>query len=69
MVVEYLGTALGDPPLCHQGADVGAMAALLFLRFMNIACRTPAATPFYSLGVMWLDDTIVQLERNDARPF
>ena len=44
------------------------MAALPFLRFMDIACRGSAVMPFRFLGLMWVDDTIVIVERNDTRP-
>ena len=41
----------------------GATAALPFVRFMDIAYTTHAVEPFRLPGLMWVDDTIVILER------
>ena len=51
-----------------QGVHAGATAALPFLRFMDIAYRAYAVQPFRFPGLMWVDNTIVLLERGDARP-
>ena len=56
---------LGTPQGTIQGVHAGATAALPFLRFMDIAYRTFAVQPFCFLGLMWVDDTIVLLERGD----
>ena len=58
----------GSPEGTIQGIHAGATAALPFLRFMDIAYRTHALEPFRFLGLMWVDDTIVILERGDSRP-
>ena len=47
---------------------MGATAALPFLRFMDVAYRASAVQPFRFPGLMWVDDTIVLLERGDTRP-
>ena len=59
---------LGTPQGTIQGLHVGATAALLFLRFMDIAYRASAARRFRFPGLTWVDDTIVLLERDDTRP-
>ena len=41
------------------------MAALPFLRFMDIAYRSSAVEPFRFPGLMWVDGTIVLLERGE----
>ena len=38
------------------------------MRFLDIAYRTHAVEPFRFPGLMWVDDTIVILERGDSRP-
>ena len=42
--------------------------ALPFLRFMDIAYKASAVQPFRFPGLMWVDGTIVLLERGDTRP-
>ena len=42
--------------------------ALPFLRFMDIEYHVYAVKPFHFPGLMWVDDTIVLLERGDTRP-
>ena len=51
-----------------QEVHAGATAALFFLRFMDIAYRTHAVEPFRFPGLMWVDDTIVIMERGNPRP-
>ena len=63
-----LAQLLGTPQGTIQGVHAGATAALSFLRFMDIAYRSYAVEPFRFLGLMWVDDTIVLLERGDSRP-
>ena len=48
--------------------QAGGTAALPFMRFMDIAYRTPAVEPFRFPGLMWVDDTIVILEQGNSRP-
>ena len=38
------------------------------MRLMDIACRSFAVMPFLFPRLMWVDDTIVILERSDTRP-
>ena len=59
---------LGSPQGTIQGVHAGATAALPFLCFMDIAYRTHAVEPFRFPGLMWVDDTIVILERGNSRP-
>ena len=59
---------LGTPQGTIQGVHAGAMAALPFLRFMNITYTAFAVDPFCLLGLMWVVDTIVLLERGESRP-
>ena len=59
---------LGTPQDTVQGVHAGATAALPFLRYMDIAYRSSAVEPFRFLGLMWVDDTIVLLERGDSHP-
>ena len=59
---------LGTPEGTIQGVDAGATAALPFLGFMDIAYRAFAVEPFGFPGLMWVDNTIVLLERSDTRP-
>ena len=59
---------LGTPYGTIQGVHVGAMAALPFLRFMDIAYPAFAVMPFRFLGLVRVDDTIVIVERGDTRP-
>ena len=63
-----LAQLLGTPEGTIQGVHAGATAALPFLRFMDIAYRAFAVEPFRFPGLMWVDDTIVLLERGDSRP-
>ena len=42
--------------------------ALPFLRFTDITYRASAVQRFRFPGLMWVDDTIVLLERGDTRP-
>ena len=56
------------PPGTIQGVHAGATVALPFLQFMDIAYRTYAVQPFRFPGLMWVDDTIVLLERGDTHP-
>ena len=63
-----LAQLLGTPHSTIQGVHAGATAALPFLRFMDIAYRASAVQPFCFLGLMWVDGTIVILERGDTRP-
>ena len=51
-----------------KGVHAGAKAALPFLRFMDITYRALAVMPFRFPGLMWVDDTIVLLERGDTCP-
>ena len=51
-----------------QGVQAGDTAALPFMRFMDIAYRTPAVEPFRFPGLIWMDDTIVILGQRDSRP-
>ena len=66
--LSTLTQLLGTPQGTIQGVHAGATAALPFLRFMDIAYRAFAVEPFRFPGLMWMDDTIVLLERGDARP-
>ena len=59
---------LGTPQGTIQGVHAGATAALPFLRYMDIAYRSSAVEPFRFPGLMWVDDTIVLLERGDSHP-
>ena len=59
---------LGTPQGTVQGVHAGATAALPFLRYMDIAYRSSAVEPFRFPGLMWVDDTIVLLERGDSHP-
>ena len=68
LAVEYPSPALGYPPSTIQGVHAGATAALPVLRFMDIAYTAPAVQPFCFPGLMWVDDTIIILERGDTRP-
>ena len=63
-----LTQVLGTPQGTIQGVQAGATASLPFLRFMDIAYRSSAVEPFRFPGLMWVDDTIVLLERGDPRP-
>ena len=63
-----LAQLLETPQGTIQGVHAGATAALPFLRFMDIAYRAFAVEPFRFSGFMWVDDTIVLLERGDSRP-
>ena len=63
-----LAQLLGTPRGTIQGVHAGATAALPFMRFLDIAYRTHAVEPFRFPGLMWVDDTIVILERGDSRP-
>ena len=65
---DSLAQLLGTPRGTIQGVHAGATTAVTFLKFMDIAYRAFAAMPFHFLGLMWVDDTIVILERGDARP-
>ena len=47
---------------------MGATAALPFLHFMNIAYRAYTVQHFDFPGLMWVDDTIILLERGETRP-
>ena len=59
---------LGTPQGTVQGVHAGATAALPFLRYMDIAYRSSAVEPFRFPGLMWVDDTIVLLERGYSHP-
>ena len=59
---------LGTPQATIHGVHAGATAALPFLRFMDIAYWSSAVEPFRFPGLMWLDNTIVLLERGNYRP-
>ena len=59
---------LGTPQGTVQGVHAGATAAPPFLRYMDIAYRSSAVEPFRFPGLMWVDDTIVLLERGDSHP-
>ena len=59
---------LGIPQGTIHGIHTGATAALPFLRFMDIACGASAGQPSCCAGLMWVDDTIVLLERSETRP-
>ena len=59
---------LGTPQGTIQGVHAGATVALPFLQFMDMAYRSSAVEPFRFPGLMWVDDTIVLLERGDSRP-
>ena len=59
---------LGTPQGTIQGVHAGATATIPFLRFMDIAERASAVQPFRFPGLMWVDETIVLLERPDTRP-
>ena len=63
-----LAQLLGPPKGTIQGVHAGATAALLFLRFMDIAYRASAVHPFRFPRLMWVDDTIVIVEQGDIRP-
>ena len=58
----------GPPKGTIQGVHAAATAVLPFLRFMDIAYRAFTVEPFRFPGFMWVDDTIVLLERGDSRP-
>ena len=58
----------GIPQGTIQGVHASGAAAVPFLRFMDIAYRASAVHPFRFPGLMWVDDTIVILERGDTRP-
>ena len=66
--LSTLTQLLGTPQGTIQGVHAGATAALPLLRFMDIAYRASAVQPFRFPGLMWVDDTIVLLERGDTRP-
>ena len=66
--MNTLAQLLGTPQGTIQGVHARATAVLLFLRFMDIAYRAYAVQPFRFPGLMWVDDTIVLLERGDTRP-
>ena len=59
---------LRTPQGTVQGVHAGATAALPFLPYMDIAYRSSAVEPFRFPGLMWVDDTIVLLERGDSHP-
>ena len=63
-----LAQLLGTPQGIIEGVHAGATAALPFLHFMDIAYRASAVQPFRFPGLMWVDNTIVILERGDTRP-
>ena len=63
-----LAQLLGIPQGSIQRAHAGALAAVPFVRFMDIAYRASAVQPFCFPGLMWVDDTILILERGDTRP-
>ena len=65
---SILAQLMGTPQGTIQGVHAGATAALAFLRFMDVVYRTHAVEPFRFPGLMWVDDTIVILERGDSRP-
>ena len=63
-----LAQLLGTPQGTIQGVHAGATAALPFMRFLDIAYRAHAVEPFRFPGLMWVDDTIVIVERGNSRP-
>ena len=56
---------LGTPQGTIQGVHAGATAALPLRRFMDMAHRSSVVEPFRFPGLMWVDDTIVLLERGE----
>ena len=58
---------LGTPQGTSQGVHAGATAAVPFLPLMGITYRAFAVELFRLVGLVWVDDTIVLLERGDTR--